>query len=494
MSEQKKLKQVSIGKNFMLSTLYQVLLIVAPLITAPYVSRVLGPENTGIYSATYSIEMYFSLFAALGTASYGAREISRNRHDEKMRTRLFWEIELLTILTSAICLAVWGVFIILTPEYRMCYIVLTMNLLNSMFDISWFYKGLEQFSYTVRQNTIFKLLGIVLLFVVVRDRGDLIPYIALMSGTSLLGTMSMWIYLPKFLVRVDRREFRVLRHFRETLIYFIPTIATSVYTYLDKTLIFVITKNTAENGYYEQATKIVNLVKSVTFTSLNAVLEVRTSYLYTEKKYEEIKGLIHDSMDYIFFMGIACCLGLIGIAQRFVPFFFGEEYYAVIPMLQLLSPVVVIIGISNCLGSQYYTPAGYRKKSAGYIVTGSVVNLCMNLLLIPRFGGTGAIFGTLIAETVITVLYMANCNGYLTVKQLLSLSWKKLIAGLIMCPIVYWVGTVIGNAFLSVVLQILAGAAVYLLMLVILRDSFIFVFAKEKILPKIAGKLRKKRG
>ena len=167
------MQKVSIKKNFILSTAYQLLLIVAPLVTAPYVARVLGPDRVGIYSATNSIQMYFSLFAALGTASYGAREISRARDDEAKRSKLFWEIELLTVATTLVILVIWGAWIAVAPEYKIYYLVLTLNLFNTMFDISWFFKGLEQFSYTVRQNTIFKLLGIVLLFILIKDESHI---------------------------------------------------------------------------------------------------------------------------------------------------------------------------------------------------------------------------------------------------------------------------------------------------------------------------------
>ena len=146
----------------------------------------------------------------------------------------------------------------------------------------------------------------------------------------------MWIYLPKFVNRVSLKGIRLKKHLKETFIYFIPTIAISVYTILDKTLIGLITQDTSENGNYEQATKIVNMAKSVCFAGVNAVLHSRISYLFTEKKYEEIKQRISASMDYILFIGIGICFGIIGVAQRFVPLYFGPGYEKVIPILNRL--------------------------------------------------------------------------------------------------------------------------------------------------------------
>ena len=147
-----------------------------------------------------------------------------------------------------------------------------------------------------------------------------------MSLTTLLGTMSMWIYLPKFLKKVKIKELKIVHHFKETLIYFIPTIATSIYTVLDKTLIGVITNNEKENGFYEQATKIINMTKALTFTSLNTVLGARISYLFVEEKMDEIRKRIDASINYIFLMGFGIMFGLMGVANRFVPAFFGSGY------------------------------------------------------------------------------------------------------------------------------------------------------------------------
>lgn len=467
------MRDVSIKKNLILSTAYQILTMITPLITAPYVSRVLGADGVGIYSYTYSIETYFSMFAALGTVTYGAREIARNRDDKRTYSKLFWEIEILTILTTAVCLIAWGVWISINSQYRVYYVILTFYLLGTMFDISWFYTGLEQFKYTVTQNTIFKLIGIVALFVLVKDKSDVTWYTAIMSLSMLFGNISMWMYLPRFLVKVSFKNIEIKKHFRETLVYFIPTIATSIYTVLDKTLIGVITNDTNENGYYEQATKIINMAKAVTFTSLNSVLGSRISYLYTNNNIEEIKTRISQSIDYILFMGIGICFGLIGVSGNFVPLFFGEGYSPVVFLLRLLSPVVIIIGISNCLGSQYYTPAGYRAKSARYLIYGSVSNLLLNIILIPNFKSTGAVVATLFAESLITVLYIANSEKMISIIKIFKLSLKKILAAILMLIVIMCINRLMLNLFAKLVIQILVGGGVYVILLYIFRDSFV---------------------
>ena len=470
----------SLKKNIAISTIYQVLLIILPIITAPYVARVLGPEQSGIYDYTNSIQTYFAMFAALGTASYGAREIARVRNDAVQRSILFWEIELMTVMTSAACIAVWFVFIAFTSQYKVIYLVLTMGLFSTMFDISWFFAGMEQFKYTVTKNAACKLIGVALMFMFVKKQEDLLLYIIIITASTMLGNLSMWLYVPRFITKVDFKTLRFKKHFHETLIYFIPSIATSVYTVLDRLLIGVITKNKAENGCYHYTMQIINMMKALTFSSLNMVLGSRIA----EEKYDEIKARIRDSINYILFMGIGICFGLIGVAGRFVPIFLGAGYDRVITMLQLMSPIVVVIGVSNCLGSQYFTPSGNRKLSAKFIIIGALVNLTLNLILIPRFWGYGAIVASLIAETVITVLYFRYCSGYLTMDTFIREGWKKLIAGIVMLAVIKLIDRVITSNAAALVVEVAAGFTVYCVMILALRDTFISEIVLGKILKR----------
>ena len=480
-------EQPSLKKNIAISTVYQVLLIILPIITAPYVARVLGPDQSGIYDYTNSIQTYFAMFAALGTASYGAREIARVRDDAALRSKLFWEIELMTVMTSAVCIIVWFIFIAFTPQYKVIYLVLTMGLFSTMFDISWFFAGMEQFKYTVTKNAACKLIGVVLMFLFVKKQEDLLLYIIIITASTMIGNLSMWLYLPRFTQKVDFKTLKFGRHFRETLIYFIPSIATSVYTVLDRTLIGVITKNKAENGFYHYTMQIVNMMKALTFSSLNMVLGSRIAYLFAEEKYDEIKVRIRDSINYILFMGIGICFGLSGVAKRFVPVFLGPGYDRVIIMLMLMSPIVVIIGVSNCLGSQYYTPSGNRKLSAKFIIIGALVNLVLNLILIPRYWGYGAIAASLIAEMVITVLYLKFCKGYLTVDTIVREGSRKLAAGIAMFAVIRIIDRFIASDIIALLIEVAVGFSVYCIMIVLLRDTFITEIVMGKILKKNRG-------
>ena len=479
--KKQKSSEPSVRLNFVMSMAYQVLVVILPMITAPYVARVLGADKSGIYSFTASYQTYFSMFAALGTVSYGSREIARNRKDRPLRSKLFWEIELMTVLTSTISIIAFIAFIASRDRYQIYYIPQIMAILAVMFDISWFFTGIEEFRYIVTKNAVFKLLGAVMIFALVHKPEDLLIYIIILSASTMMGNMSMWIHMPRFLDPVDFRTLTVRRHLKETLVYFIPSVATSIYTVLDKTLIGEITRNEAENGNYDKVVQIINIMKALTFTALNSVLGARISFLFAEKKYDEIRRRIETSINYILFMGLAIGFGLAGVAPRFIPWFLGPGYDRSVMMLIMMSPIVVIIGVSNCLGSQYYTPSGKRAQSARFIIAGSVVNLILNLILIPRFWGYGAIAASLIAELTITILYITFAGESFHPVVLLRDGWKKLIAAALMFAAVRLIDPYFNSNFIALVCEVCLGGAIYIAVQFILRDTFMTGFCMDTV-------------
>ncbi len=466
-------KQESIKKNYIYNTIYKLLTIITPLITAPYISRVLGADNIGVYSYTNSIATYFTLFATLGTASYGQREIAMHRNSQAESSKLFWEIELLSVFTTLIALFFWMLWIIISKQYTTYYLILSMTVLAVLFDISWYFAGFEKFKYIVIRNSVVRLLGIILLFVFIKNKNDTLLYVALIAATGLLGNISMWCYLPKMLVKINYKELHPFKkHFKQTFMYFIPTIATSVYTVLDKTMIGIITKSSDENGFYEQATKIIKMFQSLIF-SLNTVMTSRQSYLFSIGKINEIKDKIEKSFNYLFTLSIPLMFGLIAVSQNFVPWFFGNGYDPVIKILWAMSPLPFIITISNILGSQYLTPSGQRVRSTKGIIIGAIVNVGLNIILIPKFHAIGASIASVIAELVISIIYVYMSRIVISWRQIFKTAWKKCLASCIMFFAIFFIPKFLLNSILITILQFIVGIIVYILALVILQDSII---------------------
>ena len=488
MNEQIKTKSPSLKINILLNMFYQVLCVITPLITAPYVSRVLQAGGVGIHSYTSSLMSFFTLFAALGTASYGKRTIAELRDDKFAYSKAFWEIELITVFTTIICLVFWIVFSLHYAEYRPYMLVLSFTLLATLFDISWLYGGLEKFQYTVAVNSIFKVASIICIFLFVNTKDDVLTYTTIMSLSTLVGSVSMWLFLPKFIEK-GHIEFNSLKnHFRATVIYFGPAIATSIYTVLDKTLIGLITVDTAENGYYEQATKMINIIKAVCFDAINGVMIARASFLFSQHDKEKLLEIRNTTYHLVSFLSVGACFGIIGVSNLFVPVFFGEGYAPVVFLLDILAVVVVIIGISSVANTIYYISGGNMKRATILLLVGSATNLIFNLILIPKYGSTGATVATLVAESVITILFINGTKGFIKWHNIASLYWKKIVSGLVMLLGIFIIGSLLPSAsnFMLLVIEILTGGIIYIIMLLLLKDPSVLM-ALEFIRKRFRG-------
>lgn len=464
----------SIKKNIVYNTLYQIFTVITPFITAPYISRVLGVENIGINSYLHSVLYFFTMFAVLGTEVYGIREISRTRDNKQTYSKLFFEIEFTVLLTSSIVLIGWIIYTIFFAEYKFYCALFTINIFAIMININWFYQGLEKFSYTVVRNFIVKLICIILILTTVKKPEHLYRLIILNTISDFIGNFLLWIPLKKIVVKVNFRTLKLLPHLKESIIYFIPTIATSVYQVLDKTLIGLMSTGFSENGYYEQTVKILNLVKALCYSSITTVMGTRISYLFSNNKLEEIKNKIYTSLDLVFLLSIGACFGLLFVTPDFVSVFYGQGYDKTVILTQILCFTIIIIGISICINSLYFIPAGLRKKSLIFEISGAIINLILNLILIPRLQSVGAAIGTICAESVIAFLYIFKSRHIIGFKKILILSYKKFIAAIIMSVWLFFITKLDLIIYIKLILEVLSGAFVYIITLVIIKDKTIF--------------------
>lgn len=463
--------QQSIKKNYILNTLYQILTLVTPLITTPYISRVLGPDGVGIYSYTNSIVTIFALFACLGTTTYGQRTMAQCRDDLQRRSKSFWEIEALSCVTTLFCMVAWIVFIAVYPEYKFYFVILSLDLLSIAFDISWLYAGLERYQFIVLRNSAVKLIGVSLIFLLVREKQDVWIYIAILTLTKYLGNISMWVPVRKLVNRYPIKEMNLKPHIKETFAYFVPTAAASVYSYLDKVMIGVFSSATTENGYYEQANRIVKIAYSVVI-SLNTVMSSRMSYLFALGKEKEIKDKLENALAFILTLSIPLTFGISGIAQNFVPWFFGDGYDKVVILMILSSPLVIILSLHNFLSAQYLIPSGQRVRSTKGVLIGAGVNFICNLILIPQLASIGALIGTLAAETSICIVYWYMSKKYVPVRILFQYLPKQLLAASAMLAVVMRMGMEKSSSVILTIAQVFVGAIVYGFVLILLKEKF----------------------
>ena len=238
-------------------------------------------------------------------------------------------------------------------------------------------------------------------------------------------------------------------------------------------MIGAITKSEELNGYYEQATKIIRMIESLLF-SLNTVMVSRQSYLFAEGRTEEIKDKINKSFEFIFALAVPIMFGIWGAARNFVPWFFGNGYEPVVTLLYLMSPLPLVIRISNIMGSQYLTPSGQRARSSKGIIAGAVTNFLLNLALIYKYGANGATLASVVAECVISAIYVHMSKGFINWKKILNVLWKKLLAGFVMFWAVLFIGGNYQGSISISVCQVIFGMALYGIMLIVLKDNVIY--------------------
>ena len=245
------MKKKSVVVNYLYNLTYQLFVILVPIIVTPYISRILTDVGSGQYSFSYSISNYFTLIASLGFGYYGQRQIAKHQNDPKKQSIDFWGIiitRFISVIFSLVIYLLMSSFGVFGDKYVMLLQILSINVIAVGFDIAFFFNANEEFKKTVLRNVIVKVLSVICIFVFVKDINDLWIYTLIQALSVLLGNFSLWLYLPKYLVKVSMSEINIKKHIKPALILFLPAIATSIYTTLDKTLIGVITHDDSQNG------------------------------------------------------------------------------------------------------------------------------------------------------------------------------------------------------------------------------------------------------
>lgn len=482
------MKNKSITKNYIYNLAYQILVLILPLITTPYISRVLGAENIGIYSFTLSISAYFILFGSLGIALYGQREIAYNQKDREKYSITFWEILLLRVITMTISLVLFYFIFARGTQYQMYYKILMLEIVANCIDVSWFFQGLEEFKKTVLRNMVVKLISIICIFVFVKTPNDLHIYFWIYVLSVLAGNLSLWLYLPKYMTKVKFCKLNLFKHLKPTVALFVPQIAIQVYTLLDRTMVGTIIPGKAEVGYYDQGQKIIKILLAV-ITSLGTVMLPRIANTFANGEKEKITNYMKKSFNMVFILAFPMIFGIIAVSNAFVPVFFGQGYDKVAILMKVISPIILIIGLSNVTGTQYLLPTKRQKEFTTSVVCGAVVNFIMNMCLIWKFGAIGASIGTVIAELTVTFVQMYFVRKDFDFKEIIGLTKNYFISSLAMFVVCLVIGKIIKDNFLSVVVQCIVGGLTYGIVLILLKDSFVCEIL-NKLKSKIKGGLK----
>lgn len=449
----------SVKKNYALNLAYQILALILPLVTSPYLSRVLGAERIGVYSYTYSVAYYFVLFAMLGVNNYGNREISRTKRDSASLARTFWSIWRLQALLGVASTAGYISYSFFLSGDVLTSLVWVPYVLSAALDINWFFFGLEEFEVTVLRNACVKLVTFFLTFVFVRDSGDLIAYLLLMSISLAVSVAILWPFVPSRVERYKPSPSEVFGHLKPNLVLFVPVIAVSFYTVLDKVMLGSMSGMT-ETGYFENSLKVAQMPFTL-ITALGTVMMPRASALVAQGKSKEALSYMRPSMWLAMMLSFAFSFGITAVAPEFVPVFFGSGFDACVGVMSLIVWEMPFMAWSNVVRTQYLMPLGLDRAYVCSVITGAVANVVVNITLIPSMGAIGAAWGTLAAEGVVCAAQTAACKDSLPIGKWAKDSIIYFLIGVVMAATVRLASPFLPSGSIGLLLEILLGALMF---------------------------------
>ena len=470
---------MKVVRNYLYNAGYQILALIIPLITAPYISRTLKPHGVGIYADTNAWIQWFVLIASIGIALYGNREIAYVRDDKEKMSRTFWEIQIVKLVMTLVAYIALAIFLQIYTKYTWYIWVQSINILAATLDISWLYMGLEDFKRTVIRNTGVKILSLVLILTFVKTPNDVALYIFLTGFSILLGNLTLWPRLRIILMRVKLSSLRPLRHLKPSLALFVPQIATQIYLILNKNMLGIIVNSTAV-GYYNNSDSLVKMVLALV-TATGTVMLPHVASEFAKGNKEAINEMLYSSFDFVSFLSVAMAFGLAAVGLHGVPYFYGEGFAPVGPAIMIESAVIIIIGWSNAIGIQYLLPTDRVKEFSTSVIIGAVVNFILNFPLMELWGLKGAMISTVLSEAMVTGYQFWTIRNDIEYKRLFTNIWKYLLSGLIMFIPVSWLDRNLHTGVFSILLEVVVGILVYLLMILILKPT---ILTKTKSLLK----------
>lgn len=476
----------SVKKNFLYQSAYEILVIILPLITSPYISRVLGPENLGIYSYTYSIAYYFSLFASLGIKYYGNRRIAQARNSKQELSKVFSEILYIHLITSCIILVIYlGYVAFWVKENQIYSYIQAIYVLGSVFDLNWFFFGMEKFDVTVKRNTIIKILTVVSMFIFVRRRTDLIIYIWIMALGNLFAQLYLWTKIKKEVTICKVSIDASFQHLKPLCLLFIPLAASSIYQVLSK----IILGNIAgeyQLGLFDNTQKLINIPMSLVIAFGNVMLPKMSNMF---KNCDQEKGMLYleRTVPLIMCIAFSLCFGLISVADIFAPVFWGKDFAEASKLVAFNALVIPFYAFANMLRTQFLIPRGKDQVYTFAMVGGAVINVIVNIILIPFYGAMGAVYGNIAAEASVSIIQAVWIRKEAKIGKYIKLGVPFFIIGFFMSLVVKFVSDFVDQSIVGLTTEIISGAVVYCTVSIIY-----FIKSKNEFVLSMLNNIKRK--
>lgn len=480
----------SIKTNFILHSAYQILLVLTPFVTTPILSRTIGAEGNGIFSTTQSVTNYFVLFAMLGMSRYGVRTIAECGEDRKLRSETFWNLYLMQLVVAGLvflcfCVYVW----LFGSQYPAVWIAWGMWAFSTVLDISWLLFGCEEFAIPTIRGFVTRLVSVVCIVLFVHDLGDVWIYVAAIAGSFLANAILLWPHVSRYVDWSKPSIKQAATHFIPNLRLFVPVIAISLYTLLDKVMLGSMA-GMVEAGYFDYSEKLSKMPMSI-ITALGAVVLPKMSDIISSGRVEEGKRLVGLTMWFMQACAMALAFGIAAITPEFVPVFFGEGFESCIPIMRVLCVIIPIVCASNVIGVQYMLPTHKDTQFTISTLAGAAVNIIVNLVLIPRIGAMGAAIATVCAELTVLVVQTVVVKGELRPLRFVIDAVPFALFGFIMFLLVRLAAQslvlALGTSAVLLLVEIAVGAIAFLF----LTAVYYLVTKDERVMQAVPRRFRR---
>ena len=405
-------KPKSLRLNFIMNAILTVSSFLFPIITFPYVSRVLMPDGTGKVNLAISVATYFSMLAQLGIPTYGIRICSQESDDKIQLSRTVQELLIINSVMSAFSYIVFAIMLFTVPKFsddKALYIIVSSIVLFNTIGAEWLYRAIEQYKYITIRSIIFKTVALIATFILIKKPDDYIIYGGISIFASSASNILNFINLRKHVFMRPMGEYDFKRHFRAIFIFFAMSCATTVYTNLD-TVMLGFMKTDDQVGFYTAAVKIKTILVSL-ITSLGTVLMPRATYFIAHNKIKEFYSISKKAINFVMLTAIPFTVYFIIFAREGIMFLSGGAFEGAIVPMQIIMPTLLFIGLSNITGIQMLVPLGKENMVLLSEIVGAIVDLIINIILIPPMGAVGAAIGTLVAEVAVLLVQYFALHG-----------------------------------------------------------------------------------
>lgn len=453
-------------KNYLYNLSYQILTIILPIITVPYVTRIFTSEVLGNYIFYNSIVSYFSLFAMLGIGVYGTKQIAAASDVSST----FWNIYAIQLIASILAIVVYLIVAFSIPQMSgVIPLIVGITLFANMMDISWLFSGKEDFKKITIRNIVVRLIGVISIFTFVKSSDDLYLYVFLIVIFDFLGQFVMWVPAKKFIKRPSFNAKVIKKNLHPIVLLFLPQVAISLYVVLDRTLLGLL-GSYSDVGIYEQGQKLISILLKVV-SSLGVVMLPRVANLLSERRDKEAQNMVKFSFILYNLIIFPMIFGLISVNEVFVKLFLGQNFQDVKYVLYVIVFNIMFVGWTNILGYQVLVVRNKNKEFMLSTTIPAFVSVAVNIAVIPFFGYIGASITSVVVEILVFAIQWYYSHNIINKNLLFNKDLAKIIcSSLVMFGAVMLCKMTLGlDGIIGLIVYLAVGGISYLGMIFLLK-------------------------